>query len=47
MEADNSMGRALLDLVNSVPHMSKEEFDAMLNSNMQVGVGARHDMTIR
>ena len=33
---DNSVGRELMDLVTSVPRMSKEEFESILNSNMQV-----------
>ncbi|XP_029184021.2 eukaryotic translation initiation factor 3 subunit F-like isoform X1 [Acropora millepora] len=32
---DNSVGRELMDLVTSVPRMSKEEFESILNSNMQ------------
>nr|CAG4644112.1 EOG090X09C5 [Lepidurus arcticus] len=31
--ADNSVGRALLDMVHSVPRMSPEDFEEMLNSN--------------
>jgi len=33
--ADNAVGRALLDLVNSVPHMSNEQFSEMFNSNVK------------
>lgn len=33
---DNSVGRKLLDLVNSVPKMTPDEFEKMLNSNMKV-----------
>ena len=33
---DNSVGRELMDLVTQVPRMSKEEFESILNSNMQV-----------
>ena len=33
---DNAVGRKLLDLVNSVPKMSPEEFEKMVNSNMKV-----------
>jgi len=33
---DNAVGRKLLDLVNSVPKMSPDEFDKMVNSNMKV-----------
>ena len=35
---DNAVGRKLLDLVNSVPKMSPEEFEKMVNSNMKVGI---------
>ncbi|KAF4520074.1 hypothetical protein B566_EDAN007931, partial [Ephemera danica] len=33
---DNAVGRALLDMVHSVPKMSPEEFENMLNSNIKV-----------
>jgi translation initiation factor 3 subunit F len=32
---DNGVGRKLLDLVNSVPKMSPDEFEKMVNSNMK------------
>lgn len=32
---DNSVGRKLLDLVNSVPKMNPDEFEKMINSNMK------------
>ncbi|KAE8750613.1 hypothetical protein FOCC_FOCC002593 [Frankliniella occidentalis] len=32
---DNSVGRALTDMINSVPKMSPEEFDKMFNSNIK------------
>jgi translation initiation factor 3 subunit F len=32
---DNSVGRKLLDLVNSVPKMTADEFEKMVNSNMK------------
>lgn len=32
---NNSVGRKLLDLVNSVPKMTPEEFEKMVNSNMK------------
>lgn len=32
---NNAVGRALLDLVNSVPHMSNEQFSEMFNSNVK------------
>ncbi len=35
---DNAVGRKLLDLVNSVPKMSPDEFDKMVNSNMKVSL---------
>ncbi|GAB6018800.1 Eukaryotic translation initiation factor 3 subunit F [Chamberlinius hualienensis] len=35
IQPDNSIGRALLDMVNSVPQMDPDEFEAMLNSNMK------------
>lgn len=34
--ADNSVGRFLMDLVNKVPTISAEEFENMLNSNINV-----------
>ncbi|XP_013790141.2 eukaryotic translation initiation factor 3 subunit F-like [Limulus polyphemus] len=34
-QADNSVGRALMDMVQSVPQMNPEEFQEMLNSNMK------------
>lgn len=33
---DNSVGRRLLELVNSVPKMTPDEFEKMVNSNMKV-----------
>ena len=36
---DNAVGRKLLDLVNSVPKMSPDEFEKMVNSNMKVSPG--------
>lgn len=30
---DNAVGRSLLDLINSVPHMTTEQFTQMFNSN--------------
>ena len=33
---DNAVGRKLLDLVNSVPKMTPDEFEKMVNSNMKV-----------
>ncbi|KAK9731215.1 JAB1/Mov34/MPN/PAD-1 ubiquitin protease [Popillia japonica] len=35
MTANNAVGRSLLDLVNSVPHMSNEQFSEMFNSNVK------------
>lgn len=32
---DNAVGRALLDLVHSVPHMNQEQFSEMFNSNVK------------
>ncbi|KAG8229898.1 hypothetical protein J437_LFUL009762 [Ladona fulva] len=32
---DNAVGRALLDMVNSVPKMTAEEFETMFNSNVK------------
>ncbi|XP_057663013.1 eukaryotic translation initiation factor 3 subunit F-1 [Diorhabda carinulata] len=32
---NNAVGRSLLDLVNSVPHMSNEQFSEMFNSNVK------------
>lgn len=34
--ADNSVGRFLMDLVNKVPNISPEDFENMLNSNINV-----------
>ena len=34
-EPDTSVGRALVDLVQSVPKMDPVKFEAMLNSNMR------------
>ena len=34
-EADTSVGRALVDMVQSVPKMDPVKFEAMLNSNMR------------
>lgn len=34
-QPDNSVGRSLLDLINSVPHMSADQFAAMFNSNVK------------
>lgn len=34
--ADNSVGRFLMDLVNKVPKISAEDFESMLNSNINV-----------
>ena len=33
---NNSVGRELMDLVTTVPRMSQEDFESILNSNMQV-----------
>lgn len=35
IEPDNAVGRSLLNLVNSVPHMSNEQFSEMFNSNVK------------
>lgn len=32
---DNSIGRQLLDMVNSVPSMTQEQFETMFNSNIK------------
>lgn len=34
-QADNAVGRSLLDLINSVPHMSPDQFAQMFNSNVK------------
>lgn len=34
-QPDNAVGRALLDLINSVPNMSAEKFTEMFNSNVK------------
>ena len=34
--ADNSVGRYLMDLVNKVPKITAEDFETMLNSNINV-----------
>ena len=36
--ADSSVGRILMDLVNSVPKINPEDFEEMVNSNMKVCV---------
>ena len=36
-EPDAAVGRQLLDMVHSVPKMSQEQFDEMINSNIKVG----------
>lgn len=33
--SDNEVGRSLLHLVNSVPHMTSEQFSEMFNSNVK------------
>ena len=33
---NNAVGRKLLELVNSVPKMTADEFEKMINSNMKV-----------
>ncbi|CAH0561084.1 unnamed protein product [Brassicogethes aeneus] len=35
VQPNNAVGRSLLDLVNSVPHMSNEQFSDMFNSNVK------------
>lgn len=37
--ADNAFGRSLLDMIHSVPKMTPEEFEEMLNSNRKVKSG--------
>lgn len=32
---DNAVGRSLLDLIHSVPHMSTDQFAQMFNSNIK------------
>lgn len=32
---DNAVGRSLLDLIHSVPHMNSEQFTQMFNSNIK------------
>lgn len=34
--ADNAVGRELTSFVEAVPKMTPDEFESMLNSNMQV-----------
>ena len=41
--ADSSVGRALHDLVQSVPKMDTDEFEKMLNSNMRVSYFTNDD----
>jgi translation initiation factor 3 subunit F len=36
IQPDNAVGRALLDMVNSVPKMTPDEFENMFNSNIKV-----------
>jgi len=35
--ADNSVGRILMELVNTLPKINPEDFEEMVNSNMKVG----------
>lgn len=32
---DNAVGRSLLDLIHSVPHMNTDQFTTMFNSNVK------------
>jgi len=34
--ADSSVGRILMELVNTVPKINPEDFEEMVNSNMKV-----------
>ena len=34
--ADSNTGRFLMDLIDSVPQIDRQEFDTMLNANMKV-----------
>lgn len=34
-QPDNAVGRSLLELINSVPHMTPEQFSSMFNSNVK------------
>lgn len=34
-QPDNAVGRSLLELINSVPHMAPEQFAQMFNSNVK------------
>ncbi len=36
IQADNQVGRHLMDLVNSVPKLDPDAFEEMLNSSMKV-----------
>ena len=36
VQPDNAIGRALLDMVHSVPSITPEEFEEMFNSNIKV-----------
>jgi translation initiation factor 3 subunit F len=42
VQPDNAVGRALLDMVNSVPKMTPDEFENMFNSNIKVGQKAAY-----
>ena len=35
---DNTVGRYLMDLVNTVPKVNPADFEEMVNSNMKVGI---------
>jgi hypothetical protein len=35
--ANSTVGRMLMNLVDSVPQIKSQEFEAMMNNNMQVG----------
>ena len=38
VSADNTVGRFLMSLVNQVPKIAAEDFETMLNSNINVSV---------
>lgn len=44
--ADNAFGRSLLDMVHSVPKMTPEEFEEMLNSNRKVKKRLKNNFTV-
>ena len=45
--ANSTVGRMLMNLVDSVPQIKSQEFEAMMNNNMQVREGRFSVTTLR